>query len=211
MQALFAKLFGVYTTDISTIKKRSQTICTMEECCSLISKGITSQYTGSERVGEIILNQRCINNGQINFSFCKRHIPKIKNEKWLRRGDILINSTGTGTLGRSAQYWGEQSDITADSHITIVRPKSTALMYYLGTLCQMLQTTFENMQTGSTAQTDLPRERLKAMVLGLPNDEQLTAFNSIAEKIVIRIQENIKEVDMLQELQRTVVATISSR
>lgn len=210
VQALFVKMFGVYTSDISVIKERSQTVFTMDDCCSFISKGVTPQYTDDERIGEIILNQRCINNNQINFGFCKRHIPKSKNEKWLQYGDILINSTGTGTLGRSAQYWGESSDITVDSHITIMRPKNDALIYYLGTLCQMLQSTFENMQTGSTAQTDLPRERLKAMILGLPNDEQLTAFNSIAEKVVVRLQENLREVSLLQELQRTVVATLSS-
>lgn len=204
-------MFGVYTSDPRVIKGRSQTISTLDDCCSLISKGVTPQYTDDEEIGEIILNQRCINNNQINFSFCKRHVPKVKNDKWLQRGDILINSTGTGTLGRSAQYWGNDSDITADSHLTIVRPKNEALMYYLGTLCQMLQSTFENMQTGSTAQTDLPRERLKAMIFGIPDDKGLMAFNSVAAKIVICLQENIKEVDLLQDLQGIVISTISSR
>lgn len=45
-----------------------------------------------------------------------------------------------------------------DSYITSVRVKSNILVYYIGVFCHISQVTFENMQTGSTTQTDIPRK-----------------------------------------------------
>ena len=158
----------------------------------------------------MIINQKCINNNRINYTFVKYHIPKNKNEKWLRNGDVLINSTGAGTLGRSALYWGKSDIVTVDSHITIVRADKELYKYYIGVLCQMLQPVFENMQTGSTAQTDLPRERLKAMSIGLPSEERLLMFNKMAEKTIIMINDNEKELIKLEELKEILVSQIVS-
>lgn len=208
LKALYVKLFGVYTDDYESIIERNQTPKTLSDLCSFISKGITPSY--SENSAEMIINQKCINNNRINYTFVKYHIPKNKNEKWLRNGDVLINSTGAGTLGRSAQYWGKSDIVTVDSHITIVRADKELYKYYIGVLCQMLQPVFENMQTGSTAQTDLPRERLKAMSIGLPSEERLLMFNKMAEKTIIMINDNEKELIKLEELKEILVSQIVS-
>ena len=48
---------------------------------------------------------------------------KVADERFLRAGDVLVNSTGTGTLGRVAQLRvGPAEPTTVDSHVTIVRP-----------------------------------------------------------------------------------------
>jgi type I restriction enzyme S subunit len=36
-------------------------------------------------------------------------------------GDILVNSTGVGTLGRVAQVLGVDEPTIVDSHVTVVR------------------------------------------------------------------------------------------
>ena len=206
LQIIFVKLFGAYTDDIDTILEREQMPQTLSDICSFISKGITPTY--SDETNEMIINQKCINNNHINFAYVKYHIFKTKNEKWLKNGDVLINSTGTGTLGRSAQYWGESNVVTVDSHITIVRADNELYQYYIGVLCQMLQPIFENMQTGSTAQTDLPRERLKNMPIGIPNEQRLTLFNSIAGKTIIMINVNEEEIVKLEEMKNKLVSQI---
>ena len=48
----------------------------------------------------------------IDLSQARTHTPKVINEKWLRFGDLLINSTGDGTLGRAAQVWFQPQNIT---------------------------------------------------------------------------------------------------
>ncbi|QDP24300.1 hypothetical protein [Bradyrhizobium cosmicum] len=45
-------------------------------------------------------------------------------------GDLLINSTGDGTIGRVAVY-DEQFPAVVDGHITIVRLKNPKLAWYI--------------------------------------------------------------------------------
>lgn len=72
---------------------------------------------------QIVLNQKCIRDHTIDISLARRHLPKKINEKWIKKGDLLINSTGTGTLGRVAQIWFDANNMTVDSHVTIVAQK----------------------------------------------------------------------------------------
>lgn len=65
-------------------------------------RGITPKYVETD--GFAVVNQRCVKDGIINTDFIKytSKDKKYSDEKKLRVGDILINSTGTGTLGRVA-------------------------------------------------------------------------------------------------------------
>ena len=76
---------------------------TLEDITALISRGITPKY--ADDTDQIVINQKCIRNHTIDLSLARTHTPKVINEKWLRFGDLLINSTGDGTLGRAAQVW----------------------------------------------------------------------------------------------------------
>ena len=165
----------------------------LDNCCSLIAKGITPKYT--EFSEQIVINQKCIRDGKINLKLARYHIPKKINEKWLKRGDILINSTGQGTLGRIAQVIEEPINLVVDSHITIVRPDSELLIYYLGCLLSTKQYLFESMASGSTGQTDLPRALVKAMKIIIPSNDVLVNFTKlikpIRDKMIMLQKENI--------------------
>ncbi len=165
---------------------------TLDTITTLISRGITPKYI--EESNQIILNQKCIRNHAIDLSLARRHQPKTVNEKWLQFGDLLINSTGAGTLGRTAQVWFVPQNMTADSHITIVRPKDELLIHYIGLWGITHEKEIESLHTGSTGQTELPRERVKSLELLLPDDETLCRFHRliqpIAESMVARQEEN---------------------
>lgn len=64
-----------------------------------IKRGITPKYIEDD--GVIVLNQKCIRNHTLNFEFARRHNNKLKsiNDSFVEIGDILVNSTGVGTLG----------------------------------------------------------------------------------------------------------------
>ena len=102
----------------------------LEKITSLISRGIAPKY--SDNSDQIVINQKCIRNHMIDLSQARTHTPKVINEKWLRFGDLLINSTGDGTLGRAAQVWFQPQNITVDSHVTVVRPAKENLIFYIG-------------------------------------------------------------------------------
>jgi type I restriction enzyme S subunit len=54
----------------------------------------------------------------------------------VRFGDVLINSTGVGTLGRVVQVYEDIESCTVDSHVTIVRPISDIDVDFFG--CALL-------------------------------------------------------------------------
>ena len=167
---------------------------TLGSLTSLVSRGIAPKYTDDST--QIVLNQKCIRDHYIDISLARRHNPKVINEKWLQYGDLLINSTGEGTLGRAAQVWFVPENMTVDSHVTIVRPKAPHLLFYIGLWGISHEREIEALHTGSTGQTELPRERVKAMGLRLPDNDTLARFNAVIAPIVSLIitnqQENVR-------------------
>ena len=169
-------------------------LVTLDSLTSLVSRGIAPKYTDDST--QIVLNQKCIRDHYIDISLARRHNPKVINEKWLQYGDLLINSTGEGTLGRAAQVWFVPDNMTVDSHVTIVRPKDPHLLFYIGLWGISHEREIEALHTGSTGQTELPRERVKAMELRLPDNDTLARFNVVIAPIVSLIitnqQENVR-------------------
>ena len=190
---IFKSWFVEYSPFDGIEPKEWETV-NLEKITSLISRGIAPKY--SDNSDQIVINQKCIRNHMIDLSLARAHTPKVVNVKWLRFGDLLINSTGDGTLGRTAQVWFQPQNITVDSHVTIVRPAKENLVFYIGLWGIVHEREIESLHTGSTGQTELPRERVKAMELHLPDNETLDRFNTLiapmAAAIVSKQNENNK-------------------
>lgn len=152
-------------------------LVTLDEITSLITRGITPKY--DESSDQFVINQKCIRNHTIDMTPARKHRPKVISEKWLQYGDLLINSTGEGTLGRAAQVLFAPTNMTTDSHVTIIRPSSKELIYYIGLWGITHEREIESLHTGSTGQTELPRDRVRAMELLLPDKETLEKFNAV--------------------------------
>jgi type I restriction enzyme S subunit len=174
----------------------------LEKVTALVSRGITPKY--SDDSDQIILNQKCIRNHAIDLASSRFHTPKAITEKWLQFGDLLINSTGTGTLGRAAQVLFEPNNLTVDSHVTIVRPTDPLYVYFIGLWGITHETEIEALHTGSTGQTELPRDRIKSMKILLPDAESLIKFNGLIEplsKLMVNNQdENIRLAEVRDAL-----------
>lgn len=102
------------------------------EIASFISRGVTPSYSDD---GVIVINQKCIRDGKVSYEqarFTNPTIKKISNDKYLQSYDVLINSTGQGTLGRVGQVKEITQLTTVDSHVTIVRPSNKVDSTYLG-------------------------------------------------------------------------------
>ena len=180
----------------------------IEELTSLVSRGITPKYT--EDSDQIVINQKCVRDHRIDLSLARTHTPKKINEKWLQYGDLLINSTGEGTLGRAAQVWFKPEKMTVDSHVTIVRPKSKELMYYIGFWGLVHEKEIESLHTGSTGQTELPRERIKAMELVFPDQTTLAIFNAIVQPMTETIINNQIQNNKLAALRDALLPKLMS-
>lgn len=87
----------------------------------------------------------------------------------LQEGDVLLSSTGDGTLGKCA-VWNQQQEAVADSHITIIRPKVEIVDPYY--LADFLRAGFGKDQiqclyTGGTGLIELTVEQVDRVVVPL--------------------------------------------
>ena len=181
---------------------------TLEDITTLVSRGITPKY--ADDTDQIVINQKCIRNHTIDLSLARTHTPKVVNEKWLRFGDLLINSTGDGTLGRAAQVWFQPKNLTVDSHVTIARPAKENLIFYIGLWGILHEKEIESLHTGSTGQTELPRDRVKAMELRLPDNDTLDRFNALITPMATAIVANQEENNRLAALRDAILPKLMS-
>ena len=190
---IFKSWFVEYSPFDGIEPKEWETV-NLEKITALICRGIAPKYSNNSN--QTVINQKCIRDHMIDLSQARTHTPKVINEKWLRFGDLLINSTGDGTLGRTAQVWFQPQNITVDSHVTIVRPAKENLIFYIGLWGILHEREIECLHTGSTGQTELPKERVKALELHSPDNGTLDRFNTLiapmAAAIVSKQNENNK-------------------
>jgi type I restriction enzyme, S subunit len=161
----------------------------LSELTTYLQRGISPKY---EEIGIPVINQKCIRNGQLKREGVKFHSNQnnVSPEKYLVENDILVNSTGVGTLGRVARVGGTHGELVADSHVTIVRPNTELVdPLFLFYAMRLSEPTIVSLASGSTGQTELSRFALGA--LEIPKLEKsaqrfiATTFSAIDEKILV--------------------------
>lgn len=143
------------------------------EVCDFIGRGISPRYV--DEGGLVVLNQRCIRAHRVNFEEARRHDPdrtSFPERKFVRQGDVLVNSTGVGTLGRVAQVKSEPTEpTTVDGHVTILRPR--AGMFdpdFFGYALMSIEEQIARAGTGSGGQTELSRSALEEFKISFPTN-----------------------------------------
>lgn len=99
--------------------------------------------------------------------------------KEARFGDVLINSTGVGTLGRVAQVYEDMERCTVDSHVSIIRPNADTDVDFFGCMLLLKQETFERLGVGATGQTELGRTAIGEVEIPVPPASLLKRFGAL--------------------------------
>ena len=133
---------------------------------SLVSKeirrGKSPKYSVS--AGIQVFAQKCnVKNGGIDMTLAKYLDPialkKYPVEEYLQDQDIIVNSTGNGTLGRIGVFRDanriDESVIVPDSHVTVIRLLPSTNKNYLLNVLRYYQPYLEKSGEGSTNQTEL--------------------------------------------------------
>lgn len=144
----------------------------IEEASILLTRGITPRYL-PDGEGTRVLNQKCVRDQVVSLEPSRwTDDVKVKQEKLLAVGDVLVNSTGQGTLGRVAR-WTLSEPATVDSHITIVRPDSNVSdPAVIGQAILAIEADIEALGEGSTGQTELSRVELGRARIRIPSRER---------------------------------------
>ncbi len=178
-----------------------------------VGRGISPKY--AEKSSIAVINQACIYWEGISEDDLKYHeetdISELR-KGLLKKGDLLLNSTGTGTLGRALLFNLDRVCI-ADSHVTIVRcNRKLMIPSFLRLLVEtpLYQSKILNeLVAGSTNQIELSREKLRNLIVVLPHieeQERIVAYaterNHKLDSFISKIE---KSIELLKEYRSALI------
>lgn len=148
----------------------------LESCCvKEIRRGKSPKYIENSNV--LVFAQKCNTkcNG-IDISLAQyldeTILKRYPTDEYMQDGDVVINSTGTGTLGRVGIYRNTDNttglSIVPDSHVTVIRGFSCISSHYLYAFIKANQSELEKNGEGSTNQKELKPLTLKKMLIAIP-------------------------------------------
>ena len=167
-----------------------------------IKRGKSPKYADEGNV--YVFAQKCnVKLGGIDISLAKfldmRTFEKYPVEEYMIDEDIIINSTGNGTLGRIGMF--RETDrindfvIVPDSHVTIIRSCDQLKKDYLFYTLKYYQPYLEKLGEGSTNQTELRPSTVAELFIPIPPiGEQ--------ERIVTKLLEVLPMVDVYGEKEK---------
>ena len=163
--------------------------CHLGEICNEIKRGKSPKYV--DRSDYLAFAQKCnVKTGGIDLSLAlyldEKSIDRYSEEDNLIKGDVVINSTGGGTMGRVGYYETKVPEgikgVYPDSHVTVIRSVGNINQRYLYYILKHNQPVLEDCGTGSTNQTELKPAVLANFVIPLPPLEE-------QEEIVKKVEE----------------------
>ena len=164
-----------------------------------IKRGKSPTY--APKSNTLVFAQKCNTKaGYIDLSLSlfldEARLSKYPESEYMRDKDIIINSTGNGTLGRVGIYRDSDNSrhmpIVPDSHVTVIRVCATILTEYVFYGLKYYQPYMEKLGSGSTNQTELSANTVKALLFPLP---PLTE----QKRIVAKIEELMPLIDRYEQ------------
>ena len=174
----------------------------LQNCCTKeIRRGKSPKYT--EQSNTLVFAQKCntkyagIDTG-LALYLDESTLSKYSDDEYMQDGDIVVNSTGTGTLGRIGFYRNYDNNvmlpIVPDSHVTVIRACSSIQKFYLYIFMKANQHKLEKQGEGSTNQKELKPLTLKNMLVPIPpysEQERISAVITSAFSITSAIRRSL--------------------
>lgn len=163
---------------------------------SYIQRGKSPAYT--DHSAHRVISQKCVRWYGLDVEPARYitadSLSKYEEVRFLQAGDLLWNSTGTGTIGRACLVEAQHADarLVADSHVTVVRPiKLISSFLWRWIQSPYVQDGIEGAASGTTNQIELNTSTVVSHLMPLP---------PLAEqaRIVTRVEELMRLCDALE-------------
>lgn len=180
----------------------------IKDICDYINRGTTPDYVENSLYK--VVNQATFSKGYWDIENI-RYSTNNKKEALIRKGDLLIASTGGGVLGKVYYVEEENESYYADSHVTIMRSSDNTtnmkyLYYFFSINYQMINALLAK---GATNQTELQRNKLLDFVLKIPPLQEQFLITDYLDKKTSHINSLIvlleKKRDVYQRLKKGVI------
>ena len=138
-------------------------------------------------------------------SVLRSFYEKKEAKSGIINGDVLINSTGDGTIGRVAVY-NEQFPALVDGHITIVRLKNPKLAWYIAAylLSKEGQRQIYRYINGSSGQVEIYPQDIARLWVPLGDGKSVGKIGAKLEAACTKYREFSKDIrhtlNMVEEL-----------
>ena len=136
-----------------------------------IKRGKTPKYTTISKIK--VFAQKCnLKAGGIDLGLARfldeAIISKYPEDEFMLYGDVIINSTGTGTLGRVGYYTIKNDKVVPDSHVTTIRASNIIENQFVYVYLKSMQPFLEKSGEGSTNQKELKPDTIKHLIIPIP-------------------------------------------
>jgi len=154
-----------------------------------------------------VINSKHVRDGLVQIDETNRFATNDDDELTIREGDVLINGTGVGTIGRCAPYL-EKFPALPDNHVTILRCRLDIvnpiyLSVQLASIIGKMQT--EQRSKGSSGQIELYPSDIEQFTIFLPS---LDKQNVISRKLLEAHQARQRALALVAEATRAVEIAI---
>ena len=141
------------------------------DVCVQYGRGKSPNYVDYSEIR--VINQACIYWDGLRLENVKYQNPaKFKMENTLKDGAVLLNATGTGTLGRSYIFHGYSGTYMADGHVSVFYTKDDVILprilQVFFSLPSTQDTIYANCVSGTTNQIELSKEKIGEVMIPVP-------------------------------------------
>ena len=185
-------------------------ICPIIDFTIDVFRGKSPQYKNNTNA--YMLNQKCNRWNSVDLSFAKtvdeNWLKSIDDKFLTKEGDILINSTGEGTIGRASYITSQLEGLLYDSHLLLLRIDRKQMNPEL--FVELFNSSFGQEQVNeiksaqATKQTELGVANL--MKIKMPIPDSLELQNEIIEHIknqrVIALSNKEKAILLLADSEK---------
>lgn len=175
---------------------------------TFISRGKQPKYVEFSPIRT--LNQKAIKWFDLQEEYFKYHNSDIKvlEKYFIQENDVVLNSTGTGTVGRCFHFDYQPNNLFADSHVTIIRTNpselnSRFLMYQLSTKAYQ-EFILSAFISGSTGQVEFNKTKVQQLPILLPSIEEQSRITKLLYSLDKKIELNNKLNRTLEETAKTI-------
>ncbi|WP_448874080.1 restriction endonuclease subunit S [Desulfobulbus propionicus] len=175
----------------------------LEQISLYIQRGKGPKYV--EKSSTHVISQKCVQWSGFDLSPARftseDSLDSYGEERFLCAGDLLWNSTGTGTAGRIAIYPADGGKSVADSHVTVIRLANCSPRYLWCVIASpWVQSRIDpshpdSLVSGTTQQVELATSTARALPVPLPPLEEQS-------RIVAKVDELMALCDKLETQQQ---------
>lgn len=185
----------------------------LEQLCSHVGRGTAPRYVEQSAVKAI--GQRCVSKQGFDSTFARPHSERALDGKLQAiEGDVLLNSTGTGTIGRSVVF-RDSGTFIVDGHVTALRPKvSKCSSTWLSAVLQSPwgQKHLERFcYAGSTNQVELSASALRVSAVPTPSYDEQTKIAEILDTLDAAIRGTEAVVAKLKAMKQGLLNDLLTR